>query len=67
MTEFILKIPSTKKGKTLIEFLRQIDYIKMDEASAASVFQMGLKQSFADLKAGKTTKWKNKTIRLKNE
>ncbi len=66
MTEFILKIPSNKKGKTLIEFLKQIDYIKIDEASAASVFQMGIKQSLADLKAGKTSSWKNKTIGLKN-
>jgi hypothetical protein len=66
MTQFILKIPENKKGKSLIDFLRQIDFIEIDEANVLVLFQKGISQSFSDLKQGKTKAWKHKTIRLKN-
>lgn len=66
MTEFILKIPSNKKGKSLIDFLKQIDFIEIDDANVFSLFRKGISASFSDLKQGNVKPWKNKTIRLKN-
>jgi hypothetical protein len=66
MNEYLLQIPRNKRGKILVEFLRQIDYINIKEATPESIFKLGIEQSILDLKSGKTTSWKNKTIRLKN-
>ena len=66
MTEFLIKVPENKKGRTLIDFLKQIDFIEVDEANIFSLFQKGVSTSFSDLKQGKTKPWKNKTIRLRN-
>jgi hypothetical protein len=66
MTEFIIKVPENKKGKVLLDFLRQIDFIEIDEATELFRFEKGISHSFADLKQGKTISWKNKSIRLKH-
>lgn len=66
MTEFIIKVPENKKGKALLDFLKQIDFIQIDEATQLYFHQKGIQQSLSDLKQGRTSSWKNKTLRLKH-
>ena len=66
MTEFLIKVPENKKGKALLDFLKQVDFIQVDETSELALFEKGMLQSLSDLKFGKTTSWNNKKIRLKN-
>ncbi len=66
MTEFIIRVPENNKGEVLINFLRQIDFVEIDEATESFLFEKGLRQSFSDLREGKTSSWKNKKVRLKH-
>ena len=66
MTEFIIKVSEDKKAKLLLNFLKQIDFIEIGEATELSHHETAIRKSIADLKHGKTASWKNKTVRIKH-
>lgn len=66
MSEYILTVPENKKGKALVEFLKQIEFVQVDKFKRIATMEQELKQSFADLKAGRVSSWKGKKLRLKN-
>lgn len=66
MSEFLLKVPRTKKGKALLDFLREIDFISIEEFDRFSVMKDELAQSLSDLKKGKARSWYGKKIKFKN-
>lgn len=66
MSEFLLKVPRTKKGKALVDFLREIDFITISEIDRLSLMKDEIAQSLDDLKKGRTRRWNGKKIKLKN-
>ena len=66
MSEYLLTVPENKKGKALLNFLKQIEFVQVDKFNRITVFEEEIKQSFADLNAGKVSSWKGKKVSLKN-
>ena len=65
MLQLVLKITDEIKGKFLIDFLQQLDFVEISETRKAkqkSLFEKEIAQSVSDLKNGKVTSWKGKQI-----
>lgn len=69
MQQLIINITNESKARSLINFLKQLDFIKIEEVKIEKQvldFQSEISKSFKDLKEHKVSTWKNKKITLKN-
>jgi len=69
MQQIILNVNNEYKAQSLIEFLKQIDFIEVKEVikdKKLSKMENEIKESLNDLKKGNVSSWKNKEINLKN-
>lgn len=69
MQQIILNVNNESKAKSLIEFLKQIDFIDIKQVIKDKKFSQmenEIKESLNDLKKGNVSSWKNKEINLKN-
>jgi hypothetical protein len=69
MQQLIIQITDKSKARYLINFLRQLDFVKVDVVDSdeqVREFQNGITESFNDLKAKRVSTWKNKKVMLKH-
>ena len=69
MQQLIIKISNDSKARSLINFLKHLDFIKIEKVNKEEKvleFQNEISESLKDLKAHKTSSWKNKKLTLKN-
>ena len=69
MQQIILNVNNEYKAQSLIEFLKQIDFIEVKEVikdKKLSKMENEIKESLNDLKKGNVSSWKNKEINFKN-
>lgn len=70
MGQYIIDIQNREKESVLIEFLKQIDFIKIWKKSKIDEMDLISKDIFEtvqDLRNENTTTWKNKTVSLSND
>ncbi|MBC8486112.1 MAG: hypothetical protein H8D45_08735 [Bacteroidetes bacterium] len=70
MGQYIIDIQNREKESVLIEFLKQIDFIKIWKKSKIDEMDLISKDIFEtvkDLRNDNTTTWKNKTVSLSND
>ena len=66
MQQIILNVNNEYKAQSLIEFLKQIDFIEVKEVikdKKLSKMENEIKESLNDLKKGNVSSWKNKEIK----
>ena len=69
MQQLIINITNESKGKSLINFLKQLDFVKIEKVSKEKQlleFESEINKSISDLKEQKVSSWKNKKLTLKN-
>ena len=69
MQQILINIKNKSKAKKLIDFLKQLDFLDIEEISIEekiSIIKNDIIKSVSDLKQGKVSSWKNKKISLKN-
>jgi len=69
MQQLIINITNESKARSLINFLKQLDFIHIEKINTEKQileFQSEISKSFKDLKEGNVSSWKNKKITLKN-
>jgi len=69
MQQLIINITNESKARSLINFLKQLDFIKIEKVSTEKQlleFQSEISESFKDLKEQNVSSWKNKKLTLKN-
>ena len=67
--QVVINIKNESKAKSLIEFLRQLDFIEIEEITKRkkiSKFQHEVLESIADISKGKVSSWNDKKITLKH-
>ena len=67
MQQLIINITNDSKAQTFIDFLKQLDFIKIEEVTVDKQilkFQKEILESHKDLKKQNVTSWKNKTLNL---
>ncbi len=67
--QIVINIKNESKAKSLIDFLRQLDFIEIEEINKRkkiSKFQHEILESIADIGKGKVSSWNNKKITLKH-
>jgi hypothetical protein len=63
----VINIKNQSKAKSLIDFLKQLDFIEIEEISRRKKilkFQYEILESFADINKGKVSSLNNKKISL---
>ena len=66
MQQIILNVNNEIKAQSLIEFLKQIDFVEVKEVikdKKLSKMENEIKESLNDLKKGNVSSWKNKEIK----
>lgn len=69
MQQLIINITNESKARSLINFLKQLDFIKIEGINTEKQileFQSEISKSIKDLKEHKISSWKNKKLTLKN-
>ncbi|OFX18525.1 MAG: hypothetical protein A2033_02355 [Bacteroidetes bacterium GWA2_31_9] len=69
MQQLILNITNESKARSLINFLKQLDFVEIEKISTDNQlkeFQKGIAESLSDLKNKKVSSWKNKKLTIKN-
>ncbi len=69
MQQLIINITDKSKARSLINFLKQLDFIKINEVNSDEQlfeFQNEISDSLNDLKEHKVTSWKNKKVTIKH-
>ena len=69
MQQLIINITNESKARSLINFLKQLDFIKIEKVSTEKQLlecQSEISESFKDLKEQNVSSWKNKKLTLKN-
>ncbi len=69
MQQLIINITNESKGRSLINFLKQLDFVKIEKVSKEKQlleFESEINESISDLKEEKVSSWKNKKLTLKN-
>lgn len=70
MQQIVISIKNESKAKKFIDFLKQIDFLDIEEVSVEkkiSNIKNDIVKSVSDLKNGKVSSWKNKKICLKDD
>jgi len=69
MQQLIINITNESKARSLINFLKQLDFVKIEKVNSNKQildFQNEISETLEDLKNQKVTSWKNKKVSLKN-
>ncbi|NVO02743.1 MAG: hypothetical protein HXX09_08540 [Bacteroidetes bacterium] len=69
MQQLIINITNDSKAQTFINFLKQLDFISVEEVNLEKKldeFQYDISESLNDLKDQKVSTWKNKKVTIKN-
>lgn len=69
MQQLIINITNDSKAQTFINFLKQLDFISVEEVNVEKKldeFQYDISESLNDLKDHKVSTWKNKKVTIKN-
>ncbi|MFH1005612.1 MAG: hypothetical protein V1781_09025 [Bacteroidota bacterium] len=69
MQQLIINITNENKARSLINFLKQLDFIHIEKVNTEKQildFQREITESLKDLKEHKVTSWKNKKLTLKH-
>lgn len=69
MQHLIINITDKSKARSLINFLKQLDFVKVnvvDTDEQLQEFQDGISESFKDLNAKRVSSWKSKKVSLKH-
>lgn len=69
MQQLVINITNESKAKFLINFLKQLDFVEIEEISKqrkVMKMQKEILESMADLKSGKVSSWNNKKVTLRN-
>ena len=69
MQQLIINITNDSKAQTFINFLKQLDFISVEEVNLEKKldeFQYDISESLNDLKDHKVSTWKNKKVTIKN-
>lgn len=69
MQQLIIQITDKSKARYLINFLKQLDFVKVNVVNTNKQileFQNGILESFNDLKEKRVSSWKNKKVRLRH-
>ena len=69
MQQLIINITNDSKAKSFINFLKQLDFISIEEVNVEKKlddFQYDITESLNDLKDHKVSTWKSKKVTIKN-